>query len=195
MRLPCWLPILAFLTLALPGEAQSKDDMSGANASPTGRSHQEKAFAESVRKYVELQQYLQSSVRAQKSTNESEQIAERQQQLRGLMANTRRGAQRGEVFTHEVSEHFQKIIRKAFKGPGSQAIRQTIRERDPVKRIVLKVNAVYPDDEPRTTMSPTLLNRLPVLPKELAYRIIGRDLVLQDTQTNLIVDFILQAIP
>ena len=44
-------------------------------------------------------------------------------------------------------------------------------------------------------MSPTLLNRLPVLPKELTYRIIGRTLVLQDTKTNLIVDFIPKALP
>ena len=74
-------------------------------------------------------------------------------------------------------------------------MRKTIEERDPVKHIVLKVNEVYPDNQPRTTMSPTLLNRLPVLPQELAYRIIGRALVLQDTKTNLIVDFIPNAIP
>ena len=54
---------------------------------------------------------------------------------------------------------------------------------------------MYPDDQPRTTMPPTLLRRLPVLPKELAYRIIGHALVLQDTKTNLIVDFIPNAIP
>ena len=57
------------------------------------------------------------------------------------------------------------------------------------------MNEVYPDDQPRTTMPPTLLIRLPLLPKELTYRIIGHTLLLLDTKTNLIVDFILNAIP
>src|SRR5205823_3185327 len=99
----------------------------------------------------------------------------------GLMANARRDARQGDIFTSEVAEQFHKIIRKAFKEPGGRAMRKTIEERDPVKHIVLKVNQVYPDNQPRTTMSPTLLNRLPVLP--------------QDTKTNLIVDFIPNALP
>jgi hypothetical protein len=154
-----------------------------------------KVFADGVGKYVTLHQDLESSAPAQKTTNESEQIADRQQQLTGVIANARRDSQRGEIFTEDVSDHFRKIIRKAFQEPGGRAMRQTIRERDPVKPIALKVNEVYPDNQPRTTMPPTLLSRLPVLPKELAYRIVGHALVLQDTKTNLIVDFIPNAIP
>ena len=152
-------------------------------------------FADGVGKYVQMLQNLEGSVPAQKPTNESEEIADRQHQLTGVIANARRGAYEGEIFTNEVAEQFRKIIRKAFQEPGGQAMRKTIQERDPVKRIVLKVNEVYPDDKPRTTMPPTLLSRLPVLPKELAYRIIGHALVLQGTRTNLIVDFIPNAIP
>ena len=154
-----------------------------------------KVFTDGVGKYVTLHQDLESSAPAQKTTKESEQIADRQQQLTGVIANARRDSHRGEIFTEDVSEHFRKIIRKAFLEPGGRAMRQTVRERDPVKPIVLKVNEVYPDDQPRTTMPPTLLSRLPVLPKELAYRIVGHALVLQDTKTNLIVDFIPNAIP
>ena len=116
-----------------------------------------KVFADGVGKYVKLQQDLESSVPAQKSTNESEQIADRQHQLTGLIANARRGAHQGEIFTDEVAEHFHKIIRKAFREPGGQAMRQTIQERDPIKPSSLKVNEVYPDDQPRTTMPPTLI--------------------------------------
>ena len=173
----CWLSVLLAASV-VASEAQ-----------------QDKAFADGVGKYIQMYQLLQSSVTPQKSTNESEQIADRQQQLTGLITNARRDAHQGEIFTHEVAEEFRKIIRKALQEPGGQARRKTIQERDPVKRIVLKVNQVYPDDQPRTTMSPTLLNRLPVLPRELTYRVIGRALVLQDTRTNLIVDFIPNAIP
>ena len=180
MRFLCWFFILAFSASGFDVEAQSR---------------QSGNFTEGLAKYVQMRQAIESSVHAQKPTNESEQIADREHQLAGLLADARRDARRGEIFTDDAEKEFHQIIRKAFKEPGGRAMRQTMRERDPVKRIVLKVNGIYPDNQPRTTMSPTLLNRLPALPKELAYRVIGRALVLQDTKTNLIVDFIRNAIP
>jgi hypothetical protein len=39
------------------------------------------------------------------------------------------------------------------------------------------------------------LSKLPQLPQELAYRIVGRDLTLKDTKAELIVDLIPNAIP
>jgi len=177
MRLLCWLFILAFAASGFASETQ------------------EKVFAAAVAKYVQMQQGLEGSVPAQKTTEEPGQIADRQHQLTGVMADARRNALQGEIFTDDVANYFRKIIRKAFQEPGGRAMRKTIEERNPAKPIVLKVNDVYPDDQVRTTMPPTLLRRLPVLPKELAYRVIGHSLVLQDTRTNLIVDFIPNAIP
>jgi hypothetical protein len=57
------------------------------------------------------------------------------------------------------------------------------------------VNAAYPATLPLQSTPPTLLLNLPRLPKELEYRIVGRDMALHDTVTNLIVDFIPNAIP
>jgi hypothetical protein len=187
MRVVCWFSILACAASGLAIEARSKQSKA---TTPVAE-----AFVDSVGKYVKMQQDLEGSVPAQKTTNESVQIDDRQQQLAAIIANARRGSHQGEFFTNAVAEQFRKIIRKAFQEPGGQAMRKTIKELDPVKPIVLKVNDVYPDNLPRTTMPPTLLSRLPVLPKELAYRIIGHALVLQDTRTNLIVDFIPNAIP
>ena len=183
MRFLYWVSVLAFAASGLTGEAQSTQ--SGAS----------RVFADGVGTYARMRQDLEGSVRAQRSTNESEQIADRQDQLTGVIRDARRNAHQGDIFTREVAEHFRKIIRKAFKEPGGRVMRKTIQELDPVKAVVLKVNEVYPDDHLRTTMPPTLLNRLPALPKELAYRIIGHAFVLQDTKTNLIVDFIPKAIP
>ena len=188
MRFVCWFSILACV-------ASGRCDRGSVAAVEGDYASTRKAFADSVRKYVKMQKDLEGSLPAQKPTNESAQIADHQHQLAGKIANARRDAHQGDIFTHEVTEQFRKIIRKAFQGPDGQAMRKTIQERDPVKPIVLNVNDVYPDDQPRTTMPPTLLSRLPVLPQELAYRIIGHALVLQDTKTNLIVDFIPNAIP
>jgi hypothetical protein len=59
----------------------------------------------------------------------------------------------------------------------------------------LHVNEVYPESMPLTTTPPTLLSKLPELPPDLAYRIVGHDLTLKDTKAGLIVDLIPNAIP
>jgi hypothetical protein len=112
-----------------------------------------------------------------------------------LPAAARRDSHQGNIFTPEVAEQFHMIVDEAFRGPDARNMRRTIEEGDPVKVTTLHVNDVYPEEIPLTTMPPMLLRRLPALPMELAYRIIGRALVLQDTKTNVIVDFIPDAIP
>ena len=148
-----------------------------------------RVFADRVEQYVKMQKDLESS------TKGSDQIADRQQALAARIAAARSGARQGDIFTHEVSEQFEKIIRNAFKGPEGRAMRTTIHEDGSVGSIVLHVNDVYPEGISRTTMPPTLLREFPDLPKDLAYRIIGRALVLQDLKTNLIVDYIRNALP
>jgi hypothetical protein len=189
MRFPGWLPILAFAAFGF------------ANQEPRQQSREDaqtfSMFAAHVREYVKMQKDLESSSSpaAGKSTRDSEQIADRQHELARRIAATRRGARQGDIFTHEVAKEFEKIIRKAFKEPGGRNMRRTIQEDGPVKPTVLHVNDVYPEAISRTTMPPTLLRQLPDLPNELAYRIIGRALALQDIKANLIVDFIPNAIP
>jgi hypothetical protein len=58
---------------------------------------------------------------------------------------------------------------------------------------VLRVNAEYPVDAPLSTMPPTLLQRLPLLPEELEYRFVGPDLILRDKNANIIVDYMRDA--
>jgi len=57
------------------------------------------------------------------------------------------------------------------------------------------VNKAYPDTLPYTTVPPTLLQKFPKLPDEVAYRIVGRDLVLVDVKANLVVDLISEVFP
>jgi hypothetical protein len=44
-------------------------------------------------------------------------------------------------------------------------------------------------------MMPWLAGALPVLPEELAYRLVGRDFVLIDVQSNRVVDVIRAILP
>jgi hypothetical protein len=59
----------------------------------------------------------------------------------------------------------------------------------------MHVNDVFNDDVPLTTTPPTLMLMLPELPPGLAYRFVGRDLVLKDIKAELVVDLIPNAIP
>ena len=155
-----------------------------------------KSFTARVQQYIKLQNDVEASLPALKSTNDVARIAQYQHALARKIAQARRGARQGDIFTHEVTRQFRRIIRGEFQGPDAQRARRTIRPEDPSKAIVrLHVNDVYPEDIPLTTTPPTLLSKLPQLPQELAYRIVGRDLTLKDTKAGLIVDLIPNAIP
>jgi hypothetical protein len=65
---------------------------------------------------------------------------------------------------------------------------------EPVK-LDLYVNKPYPEKIPITTVPPTLLRHFPKLPKKIEYRIVGEDLVLQDTESHLVIDIFSDAIP
>lgn len=58
----------------------------------------------------------------------------------------------------------------------------------------LEVNGKYPEAAPRPTLAAGLITNLPELPKGLEYRILGKDLVLLDSDANLIVDYMRNAI-
>ena len=48
---------------------------------------------------------------------------------------------------------------------------------------------------PLATFPPLLLGTLPRLPDDLEYRFMGRQLVIRDTRTNLIVDYLSDGAP
>jgi len=59
----------------------------------------------------------------------------------------------------------------------------------------LQINQSYPENLPFQSTPPTLLLNLPELPKGLEYRILGRELVLRDSDANIIVDYVPNALP
>jgi hypothetical protein len=155
-----------------------------------------KDFNARVQQYVKLRKDVEGSLPALKPTKDAARIAGHQHALARKIAEARRGARQGDIFTVEATRHFRGIIRDEFRGPEAQLARKTIRPDDPSKAVVrLHVNEVYPEDLSLTTTPPTLLSKLPPLPPELAYRIVGRDLTLKDTKAELIVDLIPNAIP
>ncbi|MCX6633639.1 MAG: hypothetical protein NT090_00870 [Acidobacteria bacterium] len=188
-RLLQWLSLCAVVASGFAGQAQAPQ-VSGEEARVF------KIFTARVQQYVKLQKDVEASLPALKPTNEVARIAQHQHALARKIAQARSGARQGDIFTDQVTRQFRRIIRGEFQGPAALQARRTIRPDNPSKAIVrLHVNDVYPENIPLTTTPPTLLSKLPDLPKELAYRIVGRDLTLKDTKAGLIVDLIRNAIP
>ena len=93
-----------------------------------------------------------------------------------------------------IAAQFRRLMSLAMKGGKAARVRQSLDNAEPV-RIPLHVNGEYPASVPRQSTPPTLLLNLPRLPAEVAYGVVGHDLLLRDIGANLIVDFIPGAIP
>jgi hypothetical protein len=186
-RQTCWAYAL-LLILCATGFAQTKSD--SAADQPEARILAD--FGDRVRKYLQSRQKAGGSP---KPAKEPEKLANDRKQTAAKVRVARTDAKQGDIFTPEITEYFRQQITATFAGPEGPKIRASLRRAEPVRGIPLKVNAAYPAALPRQSTPPTLLLNLPRLPKELEYRIVGRNLALHDTVTNLIVDFIPNAIP
>jgi hypothetical protein len=183
-----WLSLFVFMTSVVTGQSREPRD--------SEETRDFKIFTDRVQAYIKMQKNLESSLSTLKPTKDSAQIVEHQHALARKIADARRTAHRGDIFTHDVAERFRKIIHKEFHGPEGRLARHTIRQDDPSKVIPrLDVNDVFPEGIALTTTPPTLLLKLPELPQELVYRFVGHDLTLIDTKARLIVDFIPNVIP
>ena len=106
----------------------------------------------------------------------------------------RSGAKPGEIFKPAVSEAIRATLKNHFRGDDRVELRKTIFEAEN-KSIPLKVNYPYPTSKEYTEMPPKLLLELPQLPKEVRYRFVGRNMLLMDRENNLIVDYMVNALP
>jgi len=147
-------------------------------------------FDQRVTQYMKLRQKALAGLAVPKNTDSPEKIADFQKQLAGKVRDLRPQAKRGELFTPEVVGLLQRLVATAMRGRDGALIRTSFQRAEPVQGGHLDVNAVYPDGLPLQSMPPSLLLNLPRLPKELEYRFVGRELILRDTQANLILDVI-----
>jgi len=190
--------LLWFLAIAMgsPGGSISVPQIQSVKAASSAQEATiSQEFSDRIKAYVALQKKLEGSLPGLKTSNDAGEIEAHTLALREKILEARSGVPQGNIFTPEISAHFKSVIRKTFLEPGSQIVRRTVEEGDPPKPIDVHVNTIYPDTSPVLTTPPTLLSRLPELPMDLTYRILGHTFVLLDSKTNVIVDFIPDALP
>ena len=164
-----------------------------------------KDFADRVKAYVDLRRKLKADVPPLAEKAEATQIDAHRKALAAKIQTERRGANRKDIFTADVRDVLLPIIREEFRGPEGRKSLETIEEGNPAvegtadtgprARVKLVVNAPYPEGAPFSSVPASLLAKLPKLPEELEYRFVGRDLILLDTEAQLVVDFIRRVVP
>jgi hypothetical protein len=186
--------LLVALTLAAAGVHAVQD--AAPNKEQTDDAAAFKKFTVRVDEYVNLRKTIEKQLPAIKNKEElPEMIAAHQQALARKIREGRPNAKPGDIFTSDIREAFRHVIRSEFQYPQTATARATLRQQRIVKQVPLQVNGIYPDADAETTFPSTLLQKLPTLPDELAYRITGRDLVLVDSKANLVVDLFHEALP
>jgi hypothetical protein len=194
-RVPCrGVPLLIALTLATAGVLAAQ------GVAPTKEQTDEVAafreFTGRVGEYLKLHKTVEKQIPALKNKEElPEMIAAHQQALARKIREARPHAKPGNIFTSDARDAFRHAIRSVFQDPQNATASSTVRQRKTSTGVRLQVNGIYPDAIAETTFPPTLLQQLPTLPEELAYRIVGRELVLVDRRANLVVDLLHEALP
>jgi hypothetical protein len=179
-KLIVWLLLVAMGSCAV-AQSSARDD-----AVPL------KEFQEHVTKYSEA--HKQTHVE-KKMSDSAQKLAKQKREAAQKIRLSRAEAKQGDIFTPQIAAYFKKQIAAVFQDPEGSKVRASLQHAEPLPNVELRVNGHYPQNLPLQSSPPTLLEKLPPLPSELQYRIVGQTLVLYDVSSDLIVDLLPDAVP
>jgi hypothetical protein len=151
-------------------------------------------FEERAKAYAKRRELLEEKLPKLAKESTPEQIEGHKAIFQESVRLDREGAKPGDIFGEAVSAHIRSVIKSEFQGKERAELRQTVFEAE-TKGVPLRVNYPYPESKELVEMPPTLLLRLPQLPKQLRYRFVGQQLLLVDRENGLIVDYMTNALP
>ena len=161
-----------------------------------------KSFEERLDAYVKLRKAATEKVPPLEKKTTPAEIQRRELLLAEAIRKARSNAKAGDILTPEMRPLLENILRSTMAGSQGKKVRASIKEGNPKNERapgevepVLAVNAIYPKNAPLSTVPPSLLLKLPKLPKDVEYRFVGRTLILRDREANLIVDYMKEAVP
>ena len=203
-KIPCSLGFVcalavsftAILLAVVNGNAQTSQDSTLAPpsiVSPTDKSAIS-AFERRVKDYIKLRNQLKDKAPKLSKDSTPEQLQSYRTSLEQSLRAARAGAKRGDLFMPELSEYIRRTLKVEFQGKDRKEIREIVFETE-LQGVVLRVNNTYAQSAELSEMPATLLSKLPPLPNEMRYRFVGRNMVLVDRETNLIIDYMPDALP
>ncbi len=151
-------------------------------------------FRERVKDYTKLRESIEAKMPKLPKESTPEQIVAHKTELERRVREARPVAKRGQMFTPQVAAYIRRLIKSEFRGAELKELRASVMEAD-TKGVPLRVNFVYPESKELVEMPPTLLLKLPQLPKQVRYRFVNRHMLIVDRENGLIVDYMLNALP
>ena len=152
------------------------------------------AFEARVKAYADMREAVEEKLPKLSKDATPEQIQAHKESFQQAVRAARSTAKPGELFTPDAAAHIRATIRAEFRGARLRELRETVMEAG-TAGVPLRVNQPYPESKELVEMPPTLLLRLPQLPKQVRYRFVGRSLLLVDRENGLIVDYMTNALP
>ena len=153
-------------------------------------------FKKRVDAYADMHNQLAKGVAKPQETADPGKISATKDALAARVQATRVNAKPGDIFTPEIQPVIRRLLAPELKGEDGHDAKAVLKDDAPAAGTVpFKVNGKYPENQPRPTVPANLLLALPALPKPLEYRIVGRHLLILDTDADLVVDYMLNAIP
>jgi hypothetical protein len=154
-----------------------------------------KRFEARVKEYVKVRESVKGKLPKLSKDSTPEQIAAFEKASVEALRAARAGAKPGDLFMPDVAEVIRTTLKTELKPTEKKEIRKVVLDKETSIPVPLKVNYPYPDPKEFVEMPPKLLLKLPQLPKQVKYRYVGRNLMLVDSDNNLIIDYMLDALP
>jgi len=152
------------------------------------------AFQDRVKEYVKLRDAVKAKAPKLPKDSTPEQIQAAENAYVVPLRTARAGARQGSLFTPDVAQYIRTTLKRELSTTEKKDVRETVLEKETNIPVALKVNYPYPDPKEFVEMPAKLLLKLPELPKEVKYRYVGRTLLLLDTDSNLILDYMPDAL-
>jgi hypothetical protein len=157
-----------------------------------------KSFQHAAKSYLDIHDGAPAQAQLKQSGDVAD-LDKRRDALKQAIRTARPNAKQGDLFTPQVAALFRKLLAKAMRGSSGNAVRHSLQDAEPTtaaESSQIAVNHDYPNQEgqPLQSAPATLLQHLPILPKGLEYRMVGQILVLRDTEANIVVDFLPNAL-
>ena len=140
-------------------------------------------FTTRIEAYAQLRASLEQGLPPLKVTDNPGEIQRAERLLAERIRRARAGARRGDIFTEDIRRGFRQLLR-----PVTNAATCALIEDDNPGEFKYRINSEYPKDKPLSTVPAAMLAVLPLLPDDVFYRFLGRDLILHDSRANVILD-------
>jgi hypothetical protein len=150
-------------------------------------------FKQRLAAYVKVHNEAESKVAKLTKTNDPAQVHDREAALGETIKGLRASAKEGDVFGADFRPVLERAVREDFHGRPAADRKALIQELP--AHVKIGVNMTYPGSLPLATFPARLLTKLPDLPPELEYRIVGHHILLRDVTANVIVDVARNIVP